>query len=76
MFSKKELNNIKKKLPKGAYKIIADKMGCGISAASIKMVFNNPERYRKDVFDIAAVVIKEYKEQVAKEKAAFKKAIK
>jgi hypothetical protein len=76
MFSKKELNNIKKKLPKGAYKTIAEKLGGGISAASVKMIFNYPERYRKEVFDMATIVVKEHKLQVAKEKAAFKKAIK
>lgn len=76
MYTKKQLEKIRKALPKGGYQLIADKIP-GVTADSVKMVLNNPDRTdRPEVFDAVIVVMQEYKERVGNQKKKVMEVVK
>ncbi|KQC02058.1 hypothetical protein [Pedobacter sp. Hv1] len=74
MFTKKDLQKIRKALPKNGYKLISDRLG--MSAEAIRMTLLYPERYNKKVIDAAEEVIIEYKNDVALQKARVMEVVK
>lgn len=75
MFTKRELQKIRKALPKNGYKLIAEKIG-NMSENAVQMTLLYPERYNPDVIDAAEAVINEYKNKVAQQKARVMEAVK
>jgi DNA-binding LacI/PurR family transcriptional regulator len=71
MLNKRELNKIKKLLPKGGYQVIADNLG--ISKDTVTKAFNQKDRYRGDVVETAYQVIKAYNQKARSLKDKFKK---
>lgn len=75
MFTKRDLQKIRKALPKFGYKLISEKMG-NMTPDAIKMVLLYPDRYNKEVIDAAEQVIIEYKQKVAAQKARVMEVVK
>ncbi|KAA8483731.1 hypothetical protein BDE36_1807 [Arcticibacter tournemirensis] len=61
MLSKRELTALKKQLPEGGYQKISERLG-NVSAESVKKAFNDPKRYKRDIFFVALEIIQEEKE--------------
>ena len=75
MYTKKELDKIRKALPKGGFQLIADKMP-DTTADAVRMVLMYPDRYRVEVFDALILVMQEYKERVSSQKKKVMEAVK
>lgn len=74
MFTKRDLQKIRKALPKNGYELMSEKIG--MSPDAIRMVLLYPNRYNKVVFDAAEQVIVEYRNEVALQKARVMEVVK
>ncbi len=69
MYTKKQLDKIRKKLPKGGYGMISVKLG-DITPEYVQTIFCDPKRAEKKlhVIDTALNVIQEHNERIAAQK--------
>lgn len=75
MYTKKELAQIKKALPKNGFKLISDKL-VSTTPDAVRKVLTEPLRYRPEVFDAVVQVMREYKAAVDNQKKEVMEAVK
>lgn len=70
MLNKRELNKIKKALPKDGYALISAKTG--MSTETVRKYLNDTKRYNQKVIDTAFEVISDFEREITIQKTKTK----
>lgn len=73
MLTKKELTDLKKALPAGGLKKVAERSG--YSYANVQSVLRDPKRYNSKIIYAAIAIAEEHKQELIEMKEKVKKAI-